>query len=326
MKSWLKNFPPFWTLVSTHPWLLFPVAIVTGLLIGFLIRDVPIMGYDWMTMFAGNQATDVYYPPWTSLILWPLAELPPRLGLAFINGITIATVALTTYFQGLGNSKGWRWLAVFMALFSVQTLVVLWTGHIDGLALLGIWSLPWTMPIVLMKSTFIGFVVFTRKEWFLTALLFGLVSLLIWPNWPAELLATMEFRNTHPASVGWERTGFLPVILGIFLFLKSKRGDIFQNLAVGAMVYPFIMPYHHLVLLPALGELKGRRLLFAWLAAWLIIVPVGIGTGYFVYFLFPFLIWWFRRSKKEGEGTWLEFFQTKLSSAKRFLTKTRSPA
>jgi hypothetical protein len=310
----------FRDLFSRHPWLIFPLAITIGLFLGFLTVDIPIMGYDWINMFAGNQATDIYYPPWTSIVLWPLAQLSPRLGLAIINGITIATVVLLTFFQGIDNRR-WRLIAIAMALLSPQTLIVLWTGHIDGLALLGIWALPWAIPIVLMKSTFIGFVVLSRKRWFMAALLFGLLSLLIWPDWITQLSATIQFRSTHPASGGWHRTGMIPIALGLVLFLFSQRKDLFQNMAAGAILYPFIMPYHHIVLLPALGALKGSKLFLSWLAAWLMIFPIALEKFYFLYFIFPFLIWWQRRSIAPDDETWYKFVQRKSNGLRRYFSR-----
>lgn len=290
------------------------LALFGGLAIGFLIRGLPILGYDWFTMFYLDKATDIYYPPWTSILLWPLAQLPWRLGLALINGITIATVSVMTYEEGQGQKRIWRVIATLLAVFSLQTLVVLWTGHIDGLAMLGILALPWAAPLVLMKSTFIGFAVFTRKSWFLAAAAFGVISLIVWPGWPLNLINTMQFRNTHPASAGWEKTGWLPVLIGIVLLLKSKRTDIYQAMAAGAFVYPFILPYHHIVLLPALGALKGWRLWIAWLTAWLMILPAGLESYFFVYFIFPFAVWWFRQGKANIADTWLDLLKQRIRS------------
>ena len=315
----MKSIEKLWQRVYRTPWLLFPIAIVFGLIIGLLTTWVPILGYDWIHMFHANQATDIYYPPWTSIILAPLAQLPAQLGLALINGITIAAVALTTFYQGRGNQP-WRKLAVVLALLSPQTLIVLWTGHIDGLALLGIWALPWAIPIVLMKSTFIGFAVITRKSWFLTALGFGLLSFFLWPDWIPQLIETLQFRSTHPASAGWQQTGFLPLALGLILLLFSRREDVFQNIAAGAILYPFILPYHYIVLLPALAELKGSRLVLVWLSAWLMVVPIALEKAFPIYFIFPLLIWWARRSPgntvETSQETWLQFLTRQLQKVR----------
>jgi hypothetical protein len=286
-------------------WQLFLLALTGGLALGLLIQNAPILGYDWITMFHRNLATDIYYPPWTSIVLYPLAQLPPRLGLGLINGITIAAVTMMTYNQGRRSERGWRLLATFLSLISFQVALVLWTGHIDGLAMLAIWGLPWAVPLLLMKSTFVGFAVFARKSWFVAAIIFGIVSLFIWPGWPIELMSTLAFRNTHPASAGWEKTGWLPVVSGLFLFLKSKRTDVFQMLAAGAFLYPFFLPYHHIVLLPVLGELRGMRLILAWLLAWAMLLPIGFGVSFYVYFLFPFMIWWVRWLANGNDHTWL---------------------
>ena len=288
-------------------WQLFFLTLAAGLFIGSLIREAPFLGYDWFTLFYRNQATSIYYPPWTATLLAPFAQLPWRLGLALVNGITIATVALMTYQQGSGKGR-WRLLSTFMALFSLQTFVVLWVGHIDGIALLGIWAMPWAVPLLLMKSTFIGVAVFTRKNWFLAAITFALLSLLLWPGWPAQLISTLDFRNEHPSAGGWRQTGYLPLVLGIALLLKSKRRDLFQTLAAGAIFYPFILPYHHIVLLPALGRLKGLRLFLAWLAAWLMLVPVITESHFWIYFVFPLAIWFFRHGDQKEDKSWLKLF------------------
>jgi hypothetical protein len=236
------------------------------------------------------------------VLLSPLAELPFAWGLGLINGITLAAVAALTWRVGREQPRGWRLLACALALASLQVAVVLWTGHIDGLALLGLLALPWAAPLVLMKATFIGFAVLTRRDWLLAALVFGLLSLLLWPGWVGELLATLDFRNTHPAAGGWRTTGWLPPLFGLLMLVNSRRTDPFQAMAAGAFVYPFLLPYHHIVLLPALAALAPGRMLLAWLAAWAMALPAGIEAHYWVYFVFPFAIWWWRRDA--GDETW----------------------
>lgn len=287
-------------------WDLAALALVGGITIGLLTQSLGMLGYDWYTMFHANTATDIYYPPWTSIVLWPLAELPWRLGLALINGITIASVSLATYHQGQSQPRGWRLAAVGMALLSFQTLLVLWTGHIDGLALLAIFALPWLAPLLLMKATFVTFVMLTRKSWFLAALAFGILSLLIWPGWPQEILATLSFRNTHPSAAGWQKTGWLPPMVGAVMLLKSKRSDWLQAVTAGSLIYPFILPYHFLVLLPALGTLSGLALFACWAASWAMAIAAGANGLYWLYFLFPVLIWLLRWRANGEKQSWLE--------------------
>lgn len=207
------------TQATATRWQLFAMTLAAGLALGWLMRSAPLLGHDWLIMFHANTATDVYYPPWTSLLLTPLANLPWRDGLALINGISIATVATSTYHQGKQTNNPWRLGATLLAVFSLQLAIVLWLGHIDGLALLGLLALPWAAPLVLMKATFIGFAVFARKSWFLAAVLFGLASLLLWPGWPNQLLQTLSLRNTHPSAAGWEVTGWLPPVIGLVMLL-----------------------------------------------------------------------------------------------------------
>ena len=295
-----KDVPPNWQL--------FFLSLFAGLVLGYLIREAPLLGYDWYYLFQRNQATNIYYPPWhyppwTDIVLGPLAQLPWRLGLALVNGISIVTVTVLTFREGAQNPR-WRLLAIFMALFSLQMSVLLWLGHIDALSLLGILALPWAIPLVLMKSTFVGFAVFTRKSWFLAAMVFAVLSLAIWPAWPNQLVSTLDFRNEHPSAGGWRQTSLLPVLLGVFLLLKSKRTDLFQTLAAGAILFPFILPYHHIILLPALGSLKGLRLFIAWLAAWLMLVPVMLENYFWIYFVFPLAIWLFRYTDHEKDQSW----------------------
>jgi hypothetical protein len=292
-------------------WDLVALTLLSGIAIGLATQSVGMLGYDWYTMFHANTATDIYYPPWTSIVLWPLAELPWRLGLALINGITIASVSVATYHQGQGQTRGWRLAAVGLALFSFQTILVLWTGHIDGLALLGILALPWLAPLVLMKATFVGFAVLTRKSWFAAAVIFGTISLIVWPGWPQEIVATLPFRNTHPSAAGWQKTGWLPPLAGAVMLLYSKRSDWLQTVAAGSLIYPFVLPYHFLVLLPALGTLSGLALFASWAASWAMAFAAGTGAFYWLYFLFPSLIWLLRRRANGGQQSWLELLISK---------------
>lgn len=298
------------TQATATRWQLFAMTLAAGLALGWLMRSAPLLGHDWLIMFHANTATDVYYPPWTSLLLTPLANLPWRDGLALINGISIATVATSTYHQGKQTNNPWRLGATLLAVFSLQLAIVLWLGHIDGLALLGLLALPWAAPLVLMKATFIGFAVFARKSWFLAAVLFGLASLLLWPGWPNQLLQTLSLRNTHPSAAGWEVTGWLPPVIGLVMLLLSKRTDPFQAMAAGSLLYPFALPYHWLVLLPAIGSLRGLYLLMAWLAATLMIVPVGINRHFWIYYIFPVFIWLIRYHQEGSTQSWLALITT----------------
>jgi len=285
------------------------LALAGGLALGWLLRDAPLLGYDWLTMFHANTATDVYYPPWTSIVLWPLAELPWRLGLALINGITIAAVAVSTYHQGVLDKNPWRIPATLLAVLTLQVAIVLWLGHIDGLALLAILGLPWLAPVVSMKATFVGFGVFARKSWFITALVFGGLSLLLWPGWPATLASTLDFRNTHPSAAGWAVTGWLPAALGVLMLAHSRRTDWLQITAAGSLLYPFLLPYHSLVLLPAFGALRGLRLITAWLAAWLMLIPVALNDHYWLYFMLPAWLWFWRYRQNGLKLSWLTLLQ-----------------
>jgi hypothetical protein len=289
-----RGKPPVWQL-----WLL---ALLGALLLGLLIQDYPILGYDWLITFQHNLRTAAYYPPWTAWLLAPFAALPWRLGLGLINGLALSTIALMTYYQG--RERAWRVLATLLALFSLQTAHLLWLGQIDGYAMWGIWGLPWSVPLVLMKSSFVVFVVFSRKSWFYAALIFLVLSLAIWPGWMLGLVGTLEQRTQLPFAGGWHVTGWAPVLLGLFLLLRGKRSDPFQNLAAGALIHPFVLPYHFVVLLPALGDLRGLRLALAWLAAWAMIVPIVFERFHLVYFVFPVAIWLFRQRETRADETW----------------------
>lgn len=285
------------------------LALIGGLGLGWLLREAPLLGYDWLTMFHANTTTDVYYPPWTSIMLWPLAELPWRLGLTLINGISIAAVAVSTYHQGVLKNNPWRIPATLLAVLTLQVAMVLWLGHIDGVALLAVLGLPWLAPVVLMKATFVGFAVVARKSWFIAALVFGAVSLVLWPGWPGTLASTLSFRNTHPSAAGWQVTGWLPAALGVLMLALSRRTDWLQIIAAGSLLYPFLLPYHSLVLLPAFGGLRGVRLVIAWLAAWLMLIPVALNNLYWLYFVMPAFIWFWRYRENGRQHSWLALLQ-----------------
>jgi hypothetical protein len=284
---------------------LLALTLAGGLALGWALRDAPLLGHDWLVMYFANRATDVYYPPWTSIILRPLASLPWRSGLALLNGLTIAAVAIYTFHQGTLAKNPARVAATLLAILTPQVAIVLWAGQIDGLAVLGILGLPWLAPLVLMKATFVGFSVLASKHWFLAALGCGLLSWLLWPGWPAQLIATLAVRGTHLSAAGWPVTGWLPPLAGLVLLLLSQRTDWLQMVAAGSLLYPFSLPYHWIVLLPALGGLRGRELLASWLAAWLMLIPIGLNAYHWLYFVFPFVIWWQRQRQPGHDDSWL---------------------
>ena len=258
-----------------------------------LVMQLPVLGWDWQSCFEARGSLvppggDCYaqYPPWTFWILYPLTILPWKVGLSLQLGVMLMTVAVGT---ALGASRYWE--AALLALVTPPVLSLLWLGQIDGLAMWGLTFFPLGMVWALTKPNITVWALFARPRWIAWAAAWGIVSVLIWGWWPGRVLVARSMIYQHPSAMGWGNLGWPVLALGILLFPFSGR-DPLRLMASGALLMPFLMPYHFLMLLPALGKVSGWRRWLLWGLAWTTAVPLAInGIAKYAALSFPLAVW-----------------------------------
>jgi hypothetical protein len=123
------------------------IAAAIGALASFLS-----VGFDYRFVF-GPHKFPIFYVPWTDglmyLLPWPAI-------------VALTVLALIIGVQRHRGSPG----TIVLALFSLPTIWVLLLGQLEGVALLGLLLMPWSVPVRLLERR--GR--FGRREWITLAL------------------------------------------------------------------------------------------------------------------------------------------------------------
>lgn len=306
LQRWWRGWNADWQRPSDPDWHSALASLAGAVLLWPLTNQLPMLGFDWRTYFWAGDFRQ--YPPWTQWVLWPLLALPWRAGLAGLNALLLMTVAVSAareVYRQPGRSISFAITSealgvVLLTLFTPPVIVLLWVGNIEAVALWGLLFMPAGLALVLLKPHLGVWAVLSRRSWLVWAVLFGLLSLLIWPGWPFRLLGSVGERVQHPSAFGWISLGWPLIVIGLTLLTRTPA-DALPLMAAGAFLSPFLMPQHFVFLLPALGRVRGWRRLALWAGAWLLAVPLMF-DGWLKYLGlgFPLLVWWFTR--KAGEA------------------------
>jgi len=153
-----------------------------------------------------------------------------------------------------------------LALLSLPTLWVIFMGNVDGLVLLGIMILPVGIPLVLMKPQIAAFSILANRKWLIIALIFGILTLILWGFWPERFLmvTTQEWKTEWIQDITLFPWGIIP---GLILLWFSK-GDEDLLMAAGSLMTPHLFPYHFIILMPALARMKWYWMLMTWAVSW----------------------------------------------------------
>jgi hypothetical protein len=265
---------------------LFGYILFGGILLYPLFSRLPLLGWDWYFFFTAHHPTDnIYNPgnpffPYTKYFIQLLTWMYWRDSLAILGGITYMAIALGTW------AAGGKYGSIALALLNPLPLFLLWVGHPDGLALTGM--LVGFIPLALIKPqiTFWSFLR-SKAQMFWVFLFLGLV-ILIWPNW---MHGTFGSTWDHSASFGWQALGWPVLVLG-FILLLGAGNDPWRLMAAGCFITPDLMPYHVIVLLPAIGKVQGKWKAVVWFCTWLVFVGTGAGGNVrFINLLLPLSIY-----------------------------------
>lgn len=210
------------------------------------------VGFDWQNFFSKAEYPPIWMP-WTKPIV-NLLDLPA------IFALTVMAIGLRVY---LYKSTS---LAIVLALISFPTLWVMFLGNLDGLALVGLLTLPLGVPLVLIKPQIAAFALLANNRNFITATVWILISFLIWGFWPFDLLTifTTDWRMEWTHDITLFPWGLLIAIPLIWF----SRGDEDLLMAAGSLGTPHLFVYHFTVLMPALARMQLPWMLITWLISW----------------------------------------------------------
>jgi len=285
-----------WRIHESFDWQAVLACLTGGLLLWPLVHRLPMLGWDWNQFFYPRQFAGLY-PPWTEEILWPFSWVDWRASFSLVNSLALMTLAVATAQQARQDSRLGRLTAVVLAMLTPPIYMLLWQGNVDGLVLLGLVAMPLGVPLVLMKPTVAGWALLARRGWTLWGAAFGLISLLIWGLWPLDLLSAFDYRNLHPLAMGWQVLGFPLAIIGAIL-LCFTNADPFRLMAAGTFLAPYLQPVHFLVLVPAIGRVRGWKRILLWGWAWVVgLAPGFMGITKYLALGFPLAVWWLLRDR-----------------------------
>lgn len=278
--------------------ILFGQILLGGLVLFPITSRLPMLGWDWFFFFNANHPTDniysLYSPflPYTKYIIMLFTWMDWRHSLAFVGGLTFTALALGTW------RNGGRYGSILLALLTPLPLFLMWVGHPDGLALIGL--LTGFIPLALIKPqiTFWAFLRSKATAFWVFAILGA--TILIWPYW---IKAAFGNRWEHTAATGWQALGWPLILVGLVL-IAGAGANPWRLMTAGCFLTPDLMPYHLVVLLPAIGYVKGRAKVIVWFAAWMVFLGLGLGNNYrLLNLLFPLSIYF-------STHTWGEYRRT----------------
>lgn len=222
--------------------------------------------WDWSKHFYPAAAAwdyQLYNPPWLLAILKPFTILPVHAAGAL--WVTLSLLVICYACHKLGADR----LGMVLALTTPATWFLITLGQLEALLLLGlvIERRPWDVLLLAIKPQVIGTaILFRLRDYdrravgYLAAFL--LVSLVVWPGWPAEMLARWwrggEFGGFKPLSLAIFPYG-IPAGLALFWYAWRR-----QNAGLGALSSFFFVPYlgpgSHIVYIVLLLSKGPRRL------------------------------------------------------------------
>jgi hypothetical protein len=237
-------------------------------------------GFDWKVYYKVGRLHPIW-TPWSIYIVNVLSQL----GFGFVFSLSVIAMGVRSF----RYSKSPFPLA--FALFSLPTMWVFFMGNLDGLVLFGMLLMPAGIPLVLMKPQISAFSLLARRSWFITGVIWGLLSLVIWGFWPMNLLMviTPQWKTEWTQDISIFPWGLL---LGLPL-LWFSRGDEDLLMAAGSLMTPHLFPYHFIILMPAMSRMKWYWIFITWIISWTPLLANWLGPNAWHFGNLLSLCFWF---------------------------------
>lgn len=228
------------------------LAIVAAayLLIYGLVSFIPV-GFDWMYYF-GPKILPPFWVPWAMPVLY------------LVSPQTLSAVAILAAALRIHQLHGSMW-RLSLVVISLPMLWLLFKSDVDGLALLGLVTLPWGVPLLLLKPQLGMFALLANRRNFIAGAVWGVISVLIWGLWftRLQLVSGAQWAIDWPQDIALFPWGILIALPLMWL----GRGDEDMLMAAGSFATPHLFPYHFVLIMPALARLSRLWAILAWLVS-----------------------------------------------------------
>ncbi len=238
-------------LYGMNKWVKISILFFLALLVIWFEYQYLPMGIDWVESFrpatleflAGHSpysVTGFFNPPWTLIPFIPLALIPIK-----ISNLILFDLGLASFVFILGKLKV-RPLIALVFLFFPTTLMVLFTGNLEWLVMLGLVLPPQIGLFFILIKPQVGiamaiyWLITTPKKvkTFLPVVIAFLVSFAIYQDWILKLI----IRGNKSGYYGTFDISFFPYLvpLGLALLFVSIRK---HKDSYAYMASPFLAPY-----------------------------------------------------------------------------------
>jgi len=256
--------------------LLFIVLTVVFTIIGSKLPYGDMIGFDWSHFF-GIDRVPPFYPPWTiyiiRLLTWPL-----------LIGLTIASFAIAVIKRSVHLTS------MIVSFFCLPLLWTLFLGQLEGITLFGLLWMPWLVPFALIKPQLAIFAFGAKKQYLIVAIIFLVLSLIIFGLWPLKTLSVESFygEGRYQQNIGIGLWGLPFALIAMWI----SRGDMDMLMLSGCLMLPHLIPYNLLPASPAIARLKPVPAILAALLSWLPLISNKIGPiGWWFGWIFIFWLW-----------------------------------
>lgn len=241
-------------------------------------------GIDWrgafrpaaLALLRGESPYDTegfMYPPWTALLLLPIAVFPVEIGQALLIFVYLFAVAFTAYKFG-GNK-----ISILFILASPPVLHGLLNGNIDGLVILGFVLPPWLglFLLVIKPQISFGAILYIFIIKWKTEKILGVVrtfapvtvayilSIIIFGPWPLRFSQTIAF--------SWNASMWpLSIPIGLAFLVMAIRSNNFKySILASPLLSPYVLLHSWVGTLLAISPYPHETIV-AVVGIWLIIL------------------------------------------------------
>ncbi len=206
------------------------------------------VGFDWTNYF-GVRYLPPFWMPWT----WPV--------LNFLSPQTLSAAAILGAILRIRQLRGSMWRLPLVVL-SLPMLWILLKSDVDGLALMGLITLPLGVPFLLLKPQLGTFALLANRRNFLAGAIWGGITVLIWGLWftRLQLVGSEQWHLDWPQDISLFPWGILIALPLMWL----GRGDEDMLMAAGSFATPHLFPYHFVLVMPAIVRMSLPWAILCW--------------------------------------------------------------
>ncbi len=264
------------------------IVVVAYVFLLWATSYIPI-GFDW-THYFGAKVLPPFWMPWT----YPVLDfLTPQV----LSSAAILGTALRIYQVRSRMSR------LPLVILSLPMLWLLFKSDVDGLALMGLVLLPYSVPLLLLKPQLGVFALLANRRYFLAGAIWGVITVLIWGFWftRLNLVGSAQWKIDWPQDISLFPWGILIALPLMWL----GRGDTDMLMAAGSLATPHLFTYHFILIMPAIARMSWAWAILCWAISFLPLMANWWG------------IWAWHLGNLLGLCLWVGLYLTKRKTAQR---------